>query len=462
MKLFGLFFAGLSRKDQMKPVKLFISYAHEDEEYKDQLVKQLSGLLRRGWVEEWNDRKITAGQQWETKIKNALNTAEVMLLLLSADAMASDYIYDEEMKQAIQRSKDGQLKILPIIIRSCDFSNFFGSLGLSDIEILPHNKQAIRSWDNRDAAWLDVVKGIEEIITALRGETPDNSATTASTNDDETTASDATDKLVINDHHRYTCDRVDQNDAFKVLFKQKQNNKAQFYYLYGSDMQSHLGFFNRISYDLEGRLQDYLNADLKASCRSLRIELNFELSNNLEFYKENIIKSLFAAFSIPVNDHEPLLEKDLAFAYGKSPNLKGLIKEDFICIFISISDYDWDPDITPQATKWFIKNFCDCLLPDDAPTFLFFFAIQYEDDDDELKKEIESIILESKSIDAMPELNMVKMRDIKKWMNTYKAMVPNKNVRNNLIKQYFSADEFYMEDLENTFQQLIDEYNDRG
>ena len=82
----------------MKPVKLFISYAHEDEEYKDQLVKHLSSLLRKGWLEEWNDRKIAPGEEWDASIKNALADAEMILFLISADFMASDYIYDEEIR----------------------------------------------------------------------------------------------------------------------------------------------------------------------------------------------------------------------------------------------------------------------------------------------------------------------------------------------------------------------------
>ncbi len=441
---------------QMKPVKIFISYAHEDEEYKDQLVKQLSGLLRNGWIEEWNDRKIAPGQEWDDSIKNALVDAEVILFLVSADFMASDYIHDEEIKQALQRNKNGQLTIVPVIIRSCDFS----SLSLSKFQALPTNATPIRSWDNRDAAWLNVVEGIKKLITKMRGEVPEVISTPLTTGT-PTSSSDADVKIVLNDYHRFTCDRVKHNDAFKVIFKETQKNPAQFYYLYGGDLQSHIGLFNRISYDLEGRLQDYLNTKVSQSCKSLRIELSFELSDNLEFYKENILKSLFASFCIPVNDHEPLIQKDLAFAYQKSPNLKGLCHEDFVCIFISISEYDWDPEITPAATRWFINDFCKCTLPEDAPTFLFFFAIKYEEEDEEIKKEVESILSESENIQTIPELNMVSIRDIAKWLETYKLIAPGTRERKQLMKQHFGrGKEFYMEDLEIAFLKMIDEYNE--
>jgi len=341
------------------------------------------------------------------------------------------------------------------MIRSCDFS----SLSLSKFQALPKNAKPIRSWDNRDAAWLDVVEGIKDLIAKMRGGVPD--LPSISTPVDTPISSGSADvKIVLNDYHRFTCDRVKHNDAFKVIFKETQNNPAQFYYLYGGDLQSHIGLFNRISYDLEGRLQDYLNTSVNQSCKSLRLELSFELSDNLEFYKGNILKSLFASFCIPVNDHEPLLQKDLAFAYQKSPNLKGLCNEDFVCIFISISEYDWDPEITPAATRWFINDFCKCSLPEDAPTFLFFFAIKYEEEDEDIKKEVESILTESKNIHTIPELNMVSIRDIAKWFETYKLIAPGTRERKQLMKQHFGREkEFYMEDLEIAFHKMIDDYN---
>ena len=156
-----------------------------------------------------------------------------------------------------------------------------------------------------------------------------------------------------------------------------------------------------------------------------------------------------------------MLEKDLAFAYKKSPNLKGLVSEDFVCIFISISEYDWDPDITPQATRWFINEFCECTLPADAPTFLFFFAIQYEEGDEEIKSEVENIITNSKSIDAISELNMVSIKDVGRWFNKYTMIAPGTRERKALMKTHFGREKaFYMEDVELAFKKIIDEFNE--
>lgn len=84
-------------------VKIFYSYAHEDEALREQLEKQLSLLKWQGIITAWDDRKILAGQEWEDEIDTHLNTAQVILLLISPDFMASNYCYSIEMKRAMER-----------------------------------------------------------------------------------------------------------------------------------------------------------------------------------------------------------------------------------------------------------------------------------------------------------------------------------------------------------------------
>lgn len=264
----------------------------------------------------------------------------------------------------------------------------------------------------------------------------------------------------LHDYHRYTCDRVEQNDTFERVFGQQKVNRAQFYYLYGGDLQSHEGMFRRIAYNLEGRLLDYLNPELTTSCKSLQVELTFDFSQQIDIYKENIVKSLFAAMSIPVNDHEPLLDRNLLYVVERSPKLQGLCEKDFVCIYLHISQYDWDPKLTPVAATWFIKTFCQPELPAESPQFLLFFAIEYDETDEELRKEVEAAIAQSEQVQALPELTMVHLRDIGRWMEKYKKIAPNSRDRKALMDQHFgSGDEHYMEDVELALQQIIDAFN---
>lgn len=152
-------------KYKMERIKLFISYAHADEKYKDELKKHLSGLKRNGIIKEWNDRYILPGKKWDDEIKRNLEESQIVLFLISSDFMSSDYINDVEIAKTLNRYEKGEVVIIPIIIRSCDFS----SLSLSDFQALPKDAKAVKKWKDKDEAWLSVINGIKEVIASFEG-----------------------------------------------------------------------------------------------------------------------------------------------------------------------------------------------------------------------------------------------------------------------------------------------------
>jgi internalin A len=82
------------------PLSVFISYAHEDEPLRQQLETHLSLLRRQGLIANWHDRQILPGTEWEKEIDAHLESAQLVLLLISPDFLASDYCYEIEMKRA--------------------------------------------------------------------------------------------------------------------------------------------------------------------------------------------------------------------------------------------------------------------------------------------------------------------------------------------------------------------------
>ena len=82
-------------------IKLFYCYAREDKLLRDELEKHLSWLKRRYQLTNWHDREILPGEEWEQAIDKHLNTAHLILLLISPDFMASDYCFGKEMQQAL-------------------------------------------------------------------------------------------------------------------------------------------------------------------------------------------------------------------------------------------------------------------------------------------------------------------------------------------------------------------------
>lgn len=139
---------------------LFYSYSHKDERLRDQLESHLTQLRRDGIIVGWHDRRISAGREWEGQIDTNLNTAHIILLLISADFIASDYCYDIEMKRALDRQTAKSARVIPVILRACDWMSApFGKL-----QALPKDALPVTSWSNADEAFTDVAKGIRAAI----------------------------------------------------------------------------------------------------------------------------------------------------------------------------------------------------------------------------------------------------------------------------------------------------------
>jgi hypothetical protein len=147
-----------------RPVSIFCSYAHSDERFRVELDKHLSVMRRNGEINEWHDRNISAGTEWKNSIDRHLNAAEIILLLVSADFLASDYCYEIEMTRAMERHELGKACVIPIILRDCDWS----SAPFSKLQALPRDAKPIKKWSNQDEAYHDIVVGIRNVIGRLR------------------------------------------------------------------------------------------------------------------------------------------------------------------------------------------------------------------------------------------------------------------------------------------------------
>jgi TIR domain len=146
-----------------EPVSIFISYAHKDEPLRKQLETHLSLLQRQGLVSTWQDRRITAGTDWAQEIDEHLKSAAMILLLISADFLASDYCYGIEMQCALDRNKAGQARVIPVLLRAVDWKG----APFQHLQGLPTDARPVTTWPDRDAAWADVAAGIRRVIEEL-------------------------------------------------------------------------------------------------------------------------------------------------------------------------------------------------------------------------------------------------------------------------------------------------------
>ncbi len=150
---------------------VFFSFSHVDGALRDQLEKQLSMLKRQGVIETWHDRRVGAGDEYEREIDEHINSDDIILLLVSADFLASDYCYDIEMTRAMERHERKEAIVIPVILRACDWKHApFGKL-----KGVPEDGRPVTQWTDIDSALLEVaqaVRGAAERIVQRRGTAP--------------------------------------------------------------------------------------------------------------------------------------------------------------------------------------------------------------------------------------------------------------------------------------------------
>src|SRR6266705_830021 len=143
-----------------KPLQVFCCYARSDKQYLPELKKHLMALQRGKLIEIKADIDISPGVEWEREIGRHLGEADIILLLISADFIASDYCFDKAMQQALKRHEQGTACVIPVIVRPTLWENMpFGKL-----QALPEDAKPVSSWENVDDAWKDVVRGIRKVV----------------------------------------------------------------------------------------------------------------------------------------------------------------------------------------------------------------------------------------------------------------------------------------------------------
>lgn len=178
-------------------VEVFVSYSHKDERFREQLDAHLSQLRHEGVVADWNDRKILAGDDWAGEIDKHVESADVILLLISSDFLASKYCVEIEMKRALERHAAGQARVIPIIVRPADWQ----TAQFAHLQAVPRDNKAIIKWGNRDEAWVLVTKGIRRVTKEIR----------------DAASQAADDKLSLEPDWRQKLDRIEQTGTARYL-----------------------------------------------------------------------------------------------------------------------------------------------------------------------------------------------------------------------------------------------------
>jgi hypothetical protein len=149
-----------------KPLKVFCSYSHEDEALWLEFETHLSSMKRTKLIEVWSDQAIPMGTVWEPQIYKALDEADIVLLFVSSFFVASDYCYSKEMERALQRARDGEARVVPILVRPVDVDG----TPIAELQMIPPGKRAVTTeFKSPHEGWAVVAGKLREVVMELRG-----------------------------------------------------------------------------------------------------------------------------------------------------------------------------------------------------------------------------------------------------------------------------------------------------
>lgn len=146
-----------------KPLSIFISYSHKDEQYRSDFHDHLAPLRKSDLIDAWYDRKIKPGEDGDKEIDAHLDGADIIVLLVSSSFVSSIYCWERELARALDRDEAGEAVVIPIIVRPVHLKN----VPFAHLQALPKDRKPVTTWSNQDEAWVDVVDGIQATVDKI-------------------------------------------------------------------------------------------------------------------------------------------------------------------------------------------------------------------------------------------------------------------------------------------------------
>lgn len=150
-------------KGSERVIKILYSSAPEDKSMLENLDKHLVNLKRNSFISTWHHDELQPGIERIVEVEKHFKAADIVILLISSSFFNSDYCHDVEMKKALEKQKNKEAIIIPILLSPCDWEN----TQIGKLEILPTAKMPIVLWNNREQAFWDVAKNIRQKVEAL-------------------------------------------------------------------------------------------------------------------------------------------------------------------------------------------------------------------------------------------------------------------------------------------------------
>jgi len=350
--------------DNKQKPGIFISYSHEDEPEKDQLMEHLSVLTDNNIIDVWHDRKIETGDPWNDEIKTAIDRANMAVLLISKKFINSDFIKQEELPYILERMKNNGLKIYPIILGYCMWQEYTcNDFKLKETQVKPLDGKPLLEFEVqlRDKIIIDIVTDIKGILLNPQHQQKVSVISAAIKDKEDSNTGDIIPLL---------CDRDQHAGAFIDFFineRKKCKKTPQFYFILGLQSECPLSMIQRFRYH---EVKQYFDSSGE-TIRSPRIKpIKWPESGNFDFRKKELKKNLFSAIT---NNHFKYMENDYQLTDLYQSNYFEKYKNHVVLIPHTLTADQWDQALM----NWYITEYWfdpTCIL-DDMPQFLLFFSI---------------------------------------------------------------------------------------
>lgn len=142
------------------PKQVFIGSAQADATHVDILKKHLKLYERQNLIQIWDESMIMAGEERNSRIEEELHSAEIILLLFSADLLAEDFVWGAEMTKVLEKVKRKEVQLIPVLLRPSGFVDTH----FSAYAAVPERNKPISNYNNKDEAWSIVVEQIKRSI----------------------------------------------------------------------------------------------------------------------------------------------------------------------------------------------------------------------------------------------------------------------------------------------------------
>lgn len=154
----------IPQSEKPTAISIFCCYDPADTKFCADLKIHLTGMRRQGLIKDIDDQNLLAGDTTQETIRQKLEEAQIILLIVSPKFLYSDDIYEIQLQQALERHKRGEARVIPIIVEPTDGwkNEWFGKLAE-----LPQDHRPVSAWPRRDDALYSIVQGIRQVVEKM-------------------------------------------------------------------------------------------------------------------------------------------------------------------------------------------------------------------------------------------------------------------------------------------------------